>query len=286
MTPRDAGGSGKCVRLLLVEDYEPWRRSIRSMLQNVSGVQVIGEVPDGLTAVRQSRVLQPDLILLDIGLPMLNGIEAARRIRQVSPASKILFVSENRSGAIAEEALRAGGSGYVVKSAAAMELLPAVEAVLQGKPFLSDGLMDLDPIRPKVESAASPARREEVAVSSRSQSIEITSHELRFYPDDTRLTGGFVLWIEGALKEGKKVAVVVATELQRAAILEKLNSDVVDVEDAIEWKRYIQLYVAGAQSTFTPDSSTGGNGFERFVPYGTGELMRTAKERNLRAAVG
>lgn len=286
MVLEKAGETRKFVRVLVVEDYEPWRRSIRLMLQNVSGVKVIGEVPDGLAAVQQSRVLQPDLILLDIGLPMLNGIEAARRIRRVSPASKILFVSENRSGDIAEEALRAGGSGYVVKSAAAMELLPAVEAVLQGKTFLSDGLMDLVPIRPKVESAASPARREEVAVSSRSQSIEITSHELRFYPDDTRLAGGFVLSIEGALKEGKKVAVVVATELQRAAILEKLNSDVVDVEDAIEWKRYVQLDVAGAQSTFTPDSSTGGNGFERFVPYGTGQLMRTAKERNFRAAVG
>ena len=286
MVLEQAGGTGKFVRVLLVEDYEPWRRSIRSMLQNVSGVQVIGEVPDGLAAVQQSRVLQPDLILLDIGLPMLNGIEAARRIRQVSPASKILFVSENRSGDIAEEALRAGGSGYIVKSAAARELLSAVEAVLQGKPFLSDDLMDLVPIRPKVENAASPARREEVVVSSIGQSIEITSHELRFYPDDRGLAVGFILSIEGALKEGKKVAVVIATELQRAAILEKLNSDGVDVEAAIEWKRYVQLDVAGMQSTLMPDSSTGRNGFARFLPYGTGELMRSAKERNLRAAVG
>src|SRR5215467_15546948 len=174
-------------RILVVDDYEPWHAFVSTALKTQPQLEIVARACDGLEAVQRAEQLKPDLILLDIGLPMLNGIEAARRIRQVSPATKILFVSENRSGDIAEEALRAGGSGYVVKSAAAMELLPAVEAVLQGKPFLSDSLMDLVPIRPKVESAASPARREEVALASRSQSIEITSHELRFYPNDTGL---------------------------------------------------------------------------------------------------
>ena len=81
--------------------------------------------------------MQPDLILLDIGLPSLNGIEAARRIREVSSTSKILFVSENRSPDLAEEALNTGAGGYVVKSDAAGELLPAVKAVLEGRRFLS-----------------------------------------------------------------------------------------------------------------------------------------------------
>jgi len=94
----------------------------------------------GLEAVRQAQQVQPDLILLDIGPPTLNGIEAARRIRQVSLASKILFVSENRSRDVAVEALRTGAEGYVVKSDAASELLPAVEAVLQGKQFVSASL--------------------------------------------------------------------------------------------------------------------------------------------------
>jgi len=80
------------------------------------------------------------LILLEIGLPTLNGIEAARRIRQVSPTSKILFVSENRSLDIAEEALGTGAGGYVVKSDARSELLPAVKAVLEGKRFISASL--------------------------------------------------------------------------------------------------------------------------------------------------
>src|SRR5215468_1678785 len=119
------------LRVLVVDDYEPWRRFSLTTLQKRPELKVISEASDGLEAVQQAQKLQPDLILLDIGLPSLNGIEAARRIREVSPSSKILFVSENRSRDIAEEALRTGANGYVVKSDAANELLPAVDTVLQ-----------------------------------------------------------------------------------------------------------------------------------------------------------
>lgn len=79
-------------------------------------LQIVGEASDGLEAVRMAQQLQPSLILLDIGLPVINGIDAARRIRRVSPTSKILFVSENRSRDLADEALRTGACGYIVKS--------------------------------------------------------------------------------------------------------------------------------------------------------------------------
>jgi DNA-binding NarL/FixJ family response regulator len=95
---------------------------------------------DGLEAVQQAQQLQPDLIILDIGLPKLNGIEAARRIREVSSKSKILFVSENRSVDVAQESLKNGAGGYVLKSGAAGELLPAVRVVLEGRRFISTGL--------------------------------------------------------------------------------------------------------------------------------------------------
>jgi DNA-binding NarL/FixJ family response regulator len=113
-------------------------------LQKQPELQIIGEVTDGFEAVQKAQQLQPDLILLDIGLPTLNGIETARRIRALSPKSKILFVSENRSWDIAEEALRTGAGGYVVKSDAAGELLPAVNAVLGGKRFVSSSLAGHD----------------------------------------------------------------------------------------------------------------------------------------------
>jgi DNA-binding NarL/FixJ family response regulator len=128
------------VRVLVVEDFEPFRRFIASTLQKRPELQIICEVPDGLEAVQKAQELQPDLILLDIGLPTLNGIEAARRIRNLSPDSKIIFLSQESSADAVHEALGLGAQGYVVKVHAGSELLTAVEAVLQGNQFVSGGL--------------------------------------------------------------------------------------------------------------------------------------------------
>ena len=128
------------VRVLIVEDHDAWLRFISTKLQTQPELEVSGQVSDGLEAVQLAEELQPDLILLDIGLPTINGIETARRIRQVSPASKILFVSETRSPEVAEEALNTGAVGYVLKSDAAGELLPAIRAVLAGKRWISTSL--------------------------------------------------------------------------------------------------------------------------------------------------
>lgn len=127
--------------MLVVDDYEPFRRFVFSMVGESPELQIIGEASDGLEAVEHAQRLQPDLILLDIGLPGLNGIEAARRIREICP-SKILFVSENRCADLAEQALSDGASGYVVKSDSTTELMPAVKAVLEGKRFISASLED------------------------------------------------------------------------------------------------------------------------------------------------
>ena len=131
---------GSTTSILVVDDYEPWLRFVSTTLREQPELEVVAQVSDGLEAVQQAERLQPDIILLDIGLPTLNGIEAARRIREVSPTSKILFVSENRSPDIAEEALSTGAGAYVVKSDAGSELLPAVKAVLEGKRFISASL--------------------------------------------------------------------------------------------------------------------------------------------------
>lgn len=128
----------RCV--LIVDDYEPMRRFLVTKLQTKKELRIMSEATDGPEAVEKARELQPDLILMDIGLPTLNGIEAAREIQKLSPGSKILFVSENRSSDVAEEALRSGGLGYVVKSDAEKDLLPAVDAVLNGKRFISASL--------------------------------------------------------------------------------------------------------------------------------------------------
>jgi DNA-binding NarL/FixJ family response regulator len=134
------------VRVLTVDDFEPWRRFVFSTLKDERKFELVGEAADGLDSVRKAEELQPDLVVLDIGMPKLNGIEAARQIRQVAPKSKIIFFTGNYSPDILAKALNTGASGYVVKSDAGRELLPAVEAVLQGKQFTSARLAYQDSI--------------------------------------------------------------------------------------------------------------------------------------------
>jgi DNA-binding NarL/FixJ family response regulator len=125
----------------VVDDCEEFRRFICSTLRTRPELQIVGEVSDGLEAVHKAEELRPDLIVLDIGLPTLNGIEAARQIRKVAPECKILFVSQESSADVVREALVLGALGYVVKAHAGSELLAAVEAVLQGRQFVSSGLL-------------------------------------------------------------------------------------------------------------------------------------------------
>lgn len=127
------------VRVLVAEDSEPFRRFVRSTLGAKPDLQIVCEVSDGLDAVQKAKELQPDLILLDIGLPTLNGIDAARRIRSVAPQSKIIFLSQESSTDVVQEALALGALGYVVKANAGRELLVSVEAVRQGRRFISKG---------------------------------------------------------------------------------------------------------------------------------------------------
>ena len=110
------------LRVLVVEDFAPFWQFIRSTLAERPDVQVIGEVADGLEAVHKAEVLEPDLVLLDIGLPTLNGIEAARQIRKLAPASKIIFVSQESSCEVVQEALNLGAWGYVLKERATTDL--------------------------------------------------------------------------------------------------------------------------------------------------------------------
>jgi DNA-binding NarL/FixJ family response regulator len=104
------------------------------------GLQIIGELSNGREVVQQAEELRPDLILLDIALPALDGIEAARQIRELAPESKIIFVSIESSAEVVQEALSLGAWGYVLKTAAGTDLLAAVRAVLEGRQFVSGGL--------------------------------------------------------------------------------------------------------------------------------------------------
>jgi DNA-binding NarL/FixJ family response regulator len=154
------------VRILIVDDFAPWRSLVSEMLSENRNWRIVGVVSDGLEAVLKAEELQPDLILLDIGLPKVTGIEAARQIRKVAPKSKILFLSQESDVEVARVDLSEGGHGYVVKSDANSELFPAVEAVMQGKQFMSRRLWS-PAVSDDVDSqAASQLSREEVITSS------------------------------------------------------------------------------------------------------------------------
>jgi len=228
------------IRVLVIDDYEPWRRFVCSTLQKRAEYRVSGEASDGLQAVQRAQQLQPDLILLDIGLPTLNGIEAARRIREVSPTSKILFVTETRSLDIVEQALSTGAGGYVVKSDAASELLPAIKAVLEGEQFVSASLgRSPSPHPPSQTGAKAPTTV--VGVAPR--------HEVAFYSDDLQLLDHVTQFIGSALKAGN-AAIVVATDSHRNNLLPRLQAFGVDIGTAIQQGRYIAVDADETLSTF------------------------------------
>jgi DNA-binding NarL/FixJ family response regulator len=125
------------VRILVVDDFADWLHWVLEKLRENRNLQVVGVASGGLEAVLKAKELQPDLVLLDIGLPKLDGIAAARHICKVAPECKILFLSQETDPDVVRAALSAGGHGYVVKSDADRELLAAIEAVMRGKTFLS-----------------------------------------------------------------------------------------------------------------------------------------------------
>ena len=128
------------IRILVIDDFEPWRQHVCSMLKTRPELKVVGEASDGSEAVRIAEELKPDLILLDIGLPHLNGIDAAHQLCQTVPGAKILFLTQNNDTELLRAALSNGAQGYVLKTAAESELLPAIKAVLRGEKFVSSGI--------------------------------------------------------------------------------------------------------------------------------------------------
>ena len=232
------------VRVLVVEDHELFRRFICSTLAQGSELQIIAEASDGLEAVRRAEELHPDLILLDIGLPSLNGIEAARRIHKISPQSKILFVSQESSVDMVWEALGTEASGYVYKPDAGSELLEPVNVVLRGERFVGARFSGYDLVRGPdaipTEDALAPLQR----------NLEVCHrHEVRFYSDDASLLDGFTQFVGAALKSGS-AAIVIATESHRDSLLLRLQAHGLDVGAAIEQGTYISLDAAETLSTF------------------------------------
>jgi DNA-binding NarL/FixJ family response regulator len=222
----------RSVRILLVDDFAPIRERIRSVLEKLPRQFVIDEAANGIQAVQKAHELKPDLILLDVGLPMMNGIEAAHRIRELSPKSKILFLSEFRSSSFAGEALHLGAMGYIVKSDAARELLPGIETVLDGGQYISSSLGGQ-------EINDSPKAR-------------VRDHEAGFYSEDRYLLDHAVRFIGTSLQAGNS-AVVAVTERHRILLAKMLTGEGIEVDAAIRKGKYVALDAEAATSSVMVD---------------------------------
>lgn len=269
-------------RVLVVDDFEPFRRVVASILQKRPELQIICEVSDGLEAVQKAEELQPDLILLDIGLPKLNGIEAARRIRKLSSGSKILFVSQESSADVVQEALATGARGYVLKTDARSEILAAVDAMLRGEQFVGRRFAAHNFTGASDAGASEGLRSNGLAPIP--QSMEIARrHEAGFYSDDASLLDGFTQFIGAALKAGN-AAVVVATQSHRDRLLPSLQAHGLDVFAAVEQGRYIPLDAAETLSTFMVNDLPDPSKFLKVAGDLIVEAAKTVKVENARVA--
>jgi len=125
------------LRILIADDHEVFRRGVRGVLEEQPGWQVVGEAGNGRQAVEMARELQPDVVVLDISMPELNGLDATRQILQVSPGSEILILTLHDSEQLAEEVLKAGVRAYILKSDAAQDLVAAVSALQRHTPLFT-----------------------------------------------------------------------------------------------------------------------------------------------------
>ena len=204
-------------RILVVEDYAPFRRFACTALQQ-RAFQIY-EAADGLEAVQRAEQLQPDLILLDIHLPNLDGFEVAKQVRRLVPHAKLLFVSQESSPDIVRAALGLGALGYVQKGSAATDLLAAIDAVLGGRRFVSSSVAVTEP------TADTPASRR---------------HEILFCADDAAIVDGFTRFIAAALNAAD-AAIALATESHRRRLLQELRTQGVDIDGAIERGTYLSF---------------------------------------------
>ena len=197
------------LRILVVEDHARFRHLICAALQQQAEFQTI-EAADGLEGVQKAEAQQPDVILLDINLPQMHGFEAAQQIRRLAPNARLLFVSQESSPEIVRQALRLGALGYVQKISAATDLLPAIDAALAGKRFVSRSLEFTDP-----DDAPAPRR-----------------HEIRFCPDDAAVVESLTRCVAAVLQAGD-AAIAVVTAPHRTDLLRELRTQGVDIDDAI-----------------------------------------------------
>lgn len=203
------------LQILVAEDYDAFRQFICSTLHARAEFQVT-EAVDGVDAIRKAEESKPDLLLLDIGLPQLNGIDVAKRVRKLAPAAKILFLTQESSPEVIREVFNLGARGYVHKLRAHTDLLPAIDSVLRGQRFLSTGLK----------------------LAYRGNGDDFRHHEIRFCSSDAVVLDSLACFIAAYLNAGD-AAIVWVTKLHCDSLILSLRVLAVDVDGAIQRGRFM-----------------------------------------------
>ncbi len=155
------------IKVLLADDHRIMREALRSLIEKESDMKVVGEAADGRIAVRLSREVSPDVVIMDITMPELNGVEATNQILSEAPNVKILGLSMHSDEHFVAGMLKAGGSGYLLKDCAADELVQAIRSVIEGKQYLS----------PKIAGIVIESYRRTVSKNQLSRAPELTARE-------------------------------------------------------------------------------------------------------------
>jgi DNA-binding NarL/FixJ family response regulator len=249
------------LRVLVVEDHERFRRVICELLLQRPELLIVGEAADGLDAIRQAEALRPDVVVLDIGLPMLSGIEVARRIRAKVPDAKLMFVTSESSLEVVEQAFRTGGHGYVYKPRLQRDLLPVLDAIVRGAGFVSGGL-------------------ERIAEGD---SLAAHRHDVVFCSSDAVLIGAFSRFIADQLREGNAVVAAVTAAHERS-LQASLEAAEVDVALAIREQRYVPVNVSELLAKATVNGSPDPLRFLDAANDLLTDVTRRATDRHARVA--
>jgi len=205
--------------VLVVEDHEPFRRVLCELLRDRADVLIVGEATDGVEAVRQAEALQPDVVMLDIALPIMSGVDAAVRIRANVPDAKLMFVTNESSLDVVERAFKRGAHGYVYKPRMRRDVLPVFDAIIRGGGFVSGGLGRV----------------------ARGDSLASHKHDLLFCSSDAVLVDAFSRFIAGVLSEGN-VVIALVTEAHNISLTRRVQASA-DLASAIGERHYILVNI-------------------------------------------
>jgi len=237
-------------------EFHQFQTFIAPILQQRPNWHVVAVAAEPSDAVRLARHLHPDLILLDLDLPRMKAINAARQMRTVSPDSKTVFLSQESSARLVPELFRFGVLGYVKKEFASSELIAAVEAALQHRHFIGSGGASPE-LSGAAESHGDRRVREvlnKIAGASREKPLSPPSHEIQFYSEDAVLLDRLTGFVEAALRAGHSAAVC-ATGPWRDELVNALQHRGLDVDDFIRRRNYMAFDAAKTLSAFTTGES-------------------------------